>query len=116
MHAHDDDDAEIRVVIGVYQRSLERGGDLAALRRGQLGDDGFQHVRNAEACLGRNLDGVGGVETDDLLDLLLDARHIGGGQVHLVEDGDDLVILVDRLVDVGQRLGLDALAGVHHQQ
>ena len=116
MDAHDDDDAEIGVVIGVHQRGLERGGNLAALRRGQLGDDGFQHVRNAEAGLGGNLHGVRGVEADDLLDLLLDARHIGGRQVDLVEHGDDLVVLVDRLVDVRQRLGLDALRGIHHQQ
>jgi hypothetical protein len=52
---------------------------------------------------------VGGVEADDLLDLLLDALGLGGRQVGLVEDGDDLVVGVDGLVDIGQRLRLDAL-------
>ena len=42
--------------------------------------------------------------------------RFGGGQVDLVEDGDDLVIVVERLVDVGERLRLHALAGIHHQQ
>jgi hypothetical protein len=38
------------------------------------------------------------------------ALGLGGGQVDLVEDRDDLVVGVDRLVEVGQRLRLDALA------
>ena len=56
-----------------------------------------------------------GVDADHVLDLLLDPVGVGGGQVHLVEDGQDLEVVVDRLVDVGERLRLHALAGVHHQ-
>jgi hypothetical protein len=81
-----------------------------------LGDDGLQHLVDALPGLGRDQDGVGGVEADDLLDLLLDALGLGGGQVGLVEDGDDLVVGVDGLVDIGQRLRLDALAGVDDEQ
>jgi len=66
--------------------------------------------------LARDQDGVGGVEADDVLDLLLDALRLGGGQVDLVEDRHDLVVGVERLVDVGERLRLDALRGVDHQQ
>ncbi len=40
---------------------------------------------------------------------------VGRGQVDLVEHGDDLEVVFDRLVAVGERLGLDALAGVHQQ-
>jgi hypothetical protein len=61
-------------------------------------------------------DGVRGVDADHVLDLLLDALGLGGGQVDLVEDRDDLVVVVDRLIDVGERLRLDALRGVDHQQ
>ena len=57
-----------------------------------------------------------GVEADDLLDLLAHALGVRGGEVDLVDDGDDLVVVLDRLVDVGQRLRLDALRGVDHQQ
>ena len=46
----------------------------------------------------------------------LTLRRLGGRQVDLVEDRHDLVVVVERLVDVGQRLGLDALAGVDHQE
>ena len=51
-----------------------------------------------------------GVEPDHVLDLLLDAVGVGGGQVDLVEHRQDLEVVVERLVDVGERLRLDALA------
>ena len=38
------------------------------------------------------------------------------GQVDLVQDRDDLVVRFDRVIGVGQRLRLDALAGIDHQQ
>ncbi len=83
---------------------------IAFLGRRQPVDDRLQHLVDALAGLGRDQKRVGGVEADDLLDLLLDALGLGGGQVGLVEDGDDLVVGVDGLVDIGQRLRLDALA------
>ena len=61
-------------------------------------------------------DGFAGVEADDVLDLGLDLVGLGGGEVDLVDDRDDLVVVLDRLVDVGQGLRLDALRGVDHQQ
>ena len=57
-----------------------------------------------------------GVEPDHVLDLLPDLLGLGGRQVDLVEHRHDLVVVVDRLVDVGERLRLDPLAGVDHQQ
>ena len=51
-----------------------------------------------------------------ILDLLADAVGLSRGQVDLVQDRDNIVIRIDGLVDIGQRLGLDALGGVHHQQ
>ena len=79
-------------------------------------DDGFEHVGDAEAGLGRDQHGAGGVDADHLLDLLADALGLGGRQVDLVEDDDDLVVLVDGLVDVGQCLRFDALRGVDDEQ
>jgi hypothetical protein len=114
--AHQHDDAEIGVVPAVDQHRLERLGRVALARRRQLGDDRFQHLLDADAGLGRDQHGLGGIDADHLLDLLADALGLGGGQVDLVQDHDDLVVGVDRLVDVGQRLRLDALAGVDDQQ
>ena len=72
-------------------------------------DDGFQHVGNADAALGGDQHGLRGVEPDHFLDLLADALRLGGGKVDLVEHDDDVVIIVDGLIDIGQRLRLDAL-------
>ena len=44
------------------------------------------------------------------------ALRLGGGQVDLVDDGDKLQIVLVGQVDVGERLRLDALRGVHDQQ
>ena len=57
-----------------------------------------------------------GIEPDHVLDLLLDLVGLGRRQVDLVEHRHDLVIVVERLVDIGERLRLDALGGVDHQQ
>ncbi|MND79927.1 hypothetical protein D3C80_716870 [compost metagenome] len=59
---------------------------------------------------------MGGIDADNFLDLFLDPIRFGRGKVDLVEDGDDLVIVVDRLIDVGQRLRFDALGGVDDEQ
>ena len=66
--------------------------------------------------LAETLHGVGRVDADHVLDLLAHALGVGRRQVDLVEDRDDLVVDLDRVIGVGQRLRLDALAGVDHQQ
>ena len=66
--------------------------------------------------LGAGQHRVRGVEADDFLDLGADLFGLGGGEVDLVDDRDDLVVVLDRLVDVGERLRLDPLRGVDHQQ
>jgi hypothetical protein len=43
-------------------------------------------------------------------------RHVGDGEVDLVEDRDDLQVVLHRQVQVGERLGLDALARVHDEE
>ena len=92
------------------------GASRVALGRRDVVDDRLQHFVDADAGLGGGEHRFRRVEADDVLDLLLDPLGVGGGEVDLVDDGDDLVVVLDRLVDVGQRLRLDALGGVHHQQ
>ena len=108
------DHAEIGVVPAVDQQRLE-GHIAVALGCRQALDDGFQHGGDVLARLGGDGNGVRRIDADHVLDLLLDAVGIGGRQVDLVEDGQDFEVVVDGLVDVGQRLRLHALAGVHHQ-
>ncbi len=114
-HADEDNHAEVGIVPAIDQHGLERGIGIA-LGRGDAGDDGFEHVLDPDARLGRGEDGVGGIEADHFLDLVLDLFGLGGGQVDLVDDGDDLVVVLDRLVDVGEGLRLDPLRGVNDEE
>ena len=113
--AHQHDDAEIGVVPGIDQERLQRRLRIA-LGGGQPRHDRLQHGLDTLAGLGGDRQGVGCVETDHVLDLLLDALRLGRRQVDLVEHREDLVVVLERLVDVGQRLRLDALGCVDHQQ
>ena len=114
-HPHQHDDAEIGVVPGIDQQRLQRRR-LVALRRRQAVDDRLEHEVDVEAGLGRDRHRLRGVEADDVLDLLLDPVGLGGRQVDLVQDRHDLVARVERLIDVGERLRLDPLARVDHQE
>ena len=116
MHADDDDDAQIGVVIGVDERRLERLICLAMTWRWQARDDRLEHIIDADPGLGRDFHRIGGVEADHVLDLFLGGRYIGSRQVDLVEHRHDFVVLLDRLIDIGQSLGFDALTGINHQK
>ena len=109
------DDAEVGVVPAVDDQRLEHGAGIARGCR-QAVDDGLQDLVDAEPGLGRDHQGVGGVETNDVLDLLLDPVGLGRRQVDLVEHGHQFEVGVDRLVGVGQRLRLDPLRGVDQQE
>ena len=112
--AHIDDNALVAVVDRVKDQGLQRlvgiadgGGDLPRY--------GLQHILDADAELGGNAGRLHAGQADDILDLLGNGVRVGAGQVDLVQDGHDLQIMVKRQIAVGQRLGLHALAGVHHQ-
>ena len=113
--AHQHDHAEIGVVPAIDQQRFERRVAVA-FRRRQASDDRFQHLGHVLSGLGGNLDGAGGVDADHVLDLLLDRFRLGRRQVDLVEHRHDLVAGIDGVIDIGERLRLDALAGIHHQQ
>ena len=74
-----------------------------------------EQFRNAIARLARHPQHVFGFAADDVGDLGGVAVRVGGGQVDLVEHRDDVQIAVQRQIEVGQRLRLDALSGVHQQ-
>jgi hypothetical protein len=76
----------------------------------------LQHVFNAQAGLGGHRDGIGRVQAHCLLDRLLRARDVGGGKIDLVDDRNHFQAAVDGQEGIGQRLRLNALAGVDDQQ
>ena len=114
-HPHQHDDAEIGVVPTINQQGLKGCIDIALGRR-QAGDDGFEHQIDANARFCRGEHGLRGVQADDVLDLLLYTLRLGGRQVDLVEDRYDLVLVVERLINIRQGLRLDTLRRVDHQQ
>ena len=63
-----------------------------------------------------DLGGVLGRDADDVLDLLLDARRVGGRQVDLVDDRHDFKSGVDGEVGVAEGLCLDALRRIDDEQ
>ena len=47
-----------------------------------------------------------------MLDLFVTHIDIGGGQIDLIDDGDDREIVFHRHVEIGDGLGFDPLTGV----
>src|SRR3546814_7964694 len=63
-------------------------------------DDRFQCFLDADPGLGAGEHRVVGGQADDILDLGLHLVDIGGGQVDLVDHRHDLMVMLDRLIDV----------------
>ena len=113
--ADDDHDAAIRVVPRVEDQRLERGVGVPGRRREPL-DDRLENLRHPGADLGAGQDRAVAVEPDDVGDLAARLLGLRARQVDLVDDRDDLEIVLDGEIRVGQRLRLDALRGVDQQQ
>ncbi len=92
----------------VEDQGAQRRVDVA-LRRRHPPDDGFEHVLHADALLGGDAQHVLGGDAEQIFDFLRDFVGAGGGQVDLVDDRDDFEVLLQRQIDVRQRLRLDAL-------
>ena len=78
--------------------------------------DRLKHLLHALAGLGGDFQRIMRVEPDHVLDLLAHPVGLRRRQVDLVQDRHHLVIVVERLIDIGERLRLDALRGVDHEQ
>ncbi len=112
--AHEDDDAPVVVILAVKDQRLQRRLRIPGGGRDVLHDI-VQNRVDVDARLGGDLRRVLGGDADDLLDLVLHPLGLGGGQVDLVDHGQDLQVVIQGQIGVGQGLGLHALAGVHHQ-
>ena len=78
--------------------------------------DRVEDVHHALAGLGGDLQDLFLFHAEKLHEFLRDGRNVGYGEVYLVEDGDDLQVVLHRQVEVGERLGLYALARVHDEE
>src|SRR5690606_4716986 len=86
------------------------------LWRGDALYDRLEELGHPDAGLAAREDGAAAVEADDLFDVPGRSIHVGGGEVDLVEDGDDLEGVLQRQVRVGDRLRLNALGGIDDEQ
>ena len=86
-----------------------------ALRRRDALDDRLEDVDDAGAVLGARKDHLFARDREHVLELVHDRLGVGRRQVDLVEDRDQGQVLAQRQMDVGERLRLDALGGVHDE-
>ena len=113
--AHQADHAFVHVVPTVED---ERADAVLVGRFGRRDarDDRFEDFLDTDAFLGAGEYRVGGVEPDDLLDLLFGALDIGAGQIDFVDHRNNFEPVIEREIDVGERLRLDPLARIDDQQ
>jgi hypothetical protein len=109
------DHAAVGVVVGVEDQGPQRRLGIA-VRRGQALDDGLEQLVDALTRLRRHPQHLVRRPSHHRGKLGGDAIGVGGGEIDLVDHRDDLQILLDGHIGVGQRLGLHALRGVDHQQ
>ena len=113
--AHVGDHALVRVVLGVEYEGAERAF-LVRLGRWNALDNRLQQPANTRAVLRGDAEHLVRVEAERRSQLFDDTVWFGGGQVYLVHHRHDGEVVLHREVDVGERLRLDALSGVDHQQ
>ena len=98
----------------VEDERLQRRVGIADRRRDAL-DDGVEQLVDALAGLGADAQDLVGGDAEHLLDLVGVPVGVGRRQVDLVEGGDDLEVVLEGEVAVGERLGLDPLGGVDEE-
>ena len=112
--AHVDDGAAVGIVLAVEDQALQRRVPVA-LRRGHVADDHLEHGMDVDAVFRRDLRRVERRNADDVLDLVFDLLGPRSGQIDLVDDRQDLQPRVDGKIRVRERLRLDALRRIHHE-
>ncbi len=110
-----EDHPAIAIELRVEDERFQRPGRVALGAR-QLLDDSRQHVLNADAGLGRDGDRRERIEPQVLIDLFTHPLDIGGGQIDLVDYRQQFQVVIQRQVEVGDRLRLDALGGIDDDQ
>ena len=113
-HPDAGDRAAIAVVVVVEHQRAERRLGVAP-GRGHAGHDRLEQLRHAGAFLGRHRQDLLPAGADQLHDLLRALLRLGARQVDLVEHRDDLEPGIHGQEEVAQRLRLDALRRVDHQ-
>ena len=117
-HAVDDADRAhhppVLVVVGVEDERPQRRR-ASTVGGGMRATTCVEQDSDALAGLGRDAQHLVGGQPEHLLDLLRVAVRLGRGQVDLVQRRDDLEVVLEGEIAVGERLRLDALGGVDEE-
>ena len=115
LDADEHNDTDVGIEPGVDNEGLQQPLAVPG-RRLEVLDHSLQDILDADTALRRAEHRVVDVDPDDLLDLLQHPIRLCAGQIDLVDHRDDLKVLIDGEVDVGEGLGLDTLSGIDHQK
>ena len=109
------DDAPERVEDRVENQCLERSLRVACRSR-NLFHDGIQKRRHTLTSPCRNMIHLLRLAAEQLANLI--SHHIRPGSIHiyLVQNRDNLKAMLNRLIQVRNRLSLNTLRSIHHQQ
>ena len=101
--------------MAVKNQRRKRCGTVTAGGRDSL-HHRLQNILNTQTRFGRNQQRIISRQADNLLNLLFYGLRVSVGQVNLVDNRDNFQIIFQRQIHIGQRLRLNALGGIHHQQ
>ena len=107
--------AAIAIEMGVEDQRFQRRGRVALGTR-QLPHDSCEHVVNALAGLGGNGDRLERIQPQIRVDLLAHALDVRGRQIDLIDHRQQFQIIIQGQVEVGDRLRLDPLGSIDHNQ
>lgn len=99
------DDATERVEHGVENQSLQRSFCVTLWMRDAL-HDGIENLFHALTRLATGTDDVLWVTADEVNDLVLHLVGHGTGHVYLIDNGDNLQVMIDGEIEVGDGLRL----------
>ena len=114
LHAEKDNDALIAVVERVENEGLQRLRRIAARRR-ELLHNGLQDLVHIETGLCGNARRGLCLDADYIFDFQSDLVWLRARKIHLIDDRDNLEVVVQRHVDICERLRLNALGGIDHK-
>ena len=108
LNAHADDDALVRVILGVENKCLQRRVRIR-IRCGQILDDLLEHFVYIDVALGRDQRCVGCVYSDIVFYLAADLFGARGRKVDLVYYGKHLEVGINGQIHISQCLRLYSL-------
>ena len=110
----ENDNAAVGIIEGVKNQSFQGLRSVSAGSRNPVCDL-LQHLIHIKAGLCGNLGSVLSFDANDILDLVDDPLRIGTRKVDLVDDRENVEVVVQSQINVGQGLSLNTLSGIHHE-